>query len=62
MRQTINNRSLGLTLNKEMVEIPLLQQHKYKCDRGFSSVRKGEMSPIIKVLEETHWLYEIKKK
>ncbi|KAM7496729.1 hypothetical protein LguiA_021143 [Lonicera macranthoides] len=47
---TINNGTLGLTLNKEIVEILLLQQHKYKCDRGFLPVKKGEMTPIIKEL------------
>ena len=40
LQMTINNGSLGLTLNKEMVEIPFLQQHKYKCDSGFSPIRK----------------------
>ena len=55
----IYEKELALTVKSTLVHIPLLEQHKYVCNRDFAPVPRGEMTPIIKAIDESHWIYKV---
>jgi hypothetical protein len=52
-----------LTLKKELVDILLLEQHKYKCLSDFTPTKLGESHTnaleLISTLDSSHWIYKI---
>ena len=55
----IYEKSIALSIKNTLVHIPLLEQHKYICEKEFVPVTRGEMTPIIKAIDESHWIYKI---
>ena len=55
----IYEKSISLSIKNTLVNIDLLTQHKYVCDKEFAPVPRGEITPIIKVIDESHWIYKI---
>ena len=57
----IYEKGIALTVKNTLVQIPLLEQYKHICHKDFSPIPRGEMTPIINIIDESHWIYKILK-
>jgi hypothetical protein len=58
----IYHKFVALTLKKELVNIPILEQHKHKCISDFAPTKRGEChihTITITTLDSSHWIYKI---
>ena len=55
----IQKKAISLSINNVLIHIPQLEQHKYICDKEFAPVPLGDLTPIIKTIDESHWIYKI---
>ena len=55
----IQEKAISLSINNVLIHIPLLEQHKYICDTEFALVPHGDLTSIIKTIDESHWIYKI---
>ena len=46
-----------LSVEKSSIEIPLIENHKFVCDKNFTPQRKEQ----IKQLETNHWLFNFRR-
>ena len=55
----IYEKCIALSIKNTLVNISLLEQHKYVCEKEFAPVPRGEMTPIIKAIDKSHRIYKI---